>query len=124
MWGLALAVVLGSTALETPPMVGFFDSVTLAETCRATGETAAHKQSVCLGYIAGAIDQLMMAQGLRDGDSPTVCPPTGVTLNTAVQAVMARTGWAAAAGKGLSAAGFVKYALEDAFPCRRDADIM
>ena len=124
MWGLALVMVLRSTALETPPMVGFFDSVTLAETCRATGEAATPKQSVCLGYIAGAIDQLMMSQGLRDSDSRTICPPSGVTLNTAVQAVLTRTGWAAAAGKGLSAAGFVKYALEDAFPCRREADIM
>src|SRR5512146_1114290 len=124
MLGLAFAVALQSVSLDTPPMVGFFDSPTLAATCLATGETAAAKRSVCLGYIAGAIDQLMMSQGLKDGDKRTICPPTGITLDSAAGAVLARTSWAAAAGKGLSAAGFVKYALEDAYPCRRDADVM
>lgn len=122
MWGLALAVMLQGVSLEAPPMVGFFDSVTLAETCRATGDTAATKQSVCLGYLAGAIDQLMMSQSLAD--SRTICPPSGTTLDGAVRAVLQRSSWAAATAKGLSAAGFVKFALEDAFPCRRDADIM
>jgi hypothetical protein len=105
-------------------MVGFFDSVGLAETCRASGATAPAKQSLCLGYIAGAVDQLMMGQASRDGDSRSICPPPGVTLDASARAVLARIGWAAAAGKGFGAAGFVKFAMEDAFPCRRDADIM
>jgi hypothetical protein len=124
MWTLALAVALRGLSLETPPMVGFFDSARLAETCRPAGENAASKQSVCLGYIAGAVDALMMHQAQADGGGRTICPPAGVTLDSATRAVLARTSWAAAAGKGLSAAGFVKYAMEDAFPCRSDADIM
>jgi Rap1a immunity proteins len=124
MWALAIAVALRSVSFDAPPMVGLFDSVTLAETCRASGQTSGSKQSVCLGYIAGAIDQLMMSQALKDSDSRTICPPAGMTLDTATQAVLDRTGWAASTGKGLSAAGFVKFAMEDAFPCRRDADVM
>lgn len=124
MLGWALAVALQSVSLDTPPMLGFFDSPTLAATCLATGETAPIKRSVCLGYIAGAIDQLMMNQGLNDGEKRTICPPSRLTLDAAAGAVLARTSWAAAAGKGLSAAGFVKYALEDAYPCGRDADVM
>jgi hypothetical protein len=123
MWWLAVSAALVSGSLQMPGPLGFFDGARLADTCAAKGGAAASKQSVCLGYVGGVVDLLMLQQGAADAGVRTICPPAAFTLDSAVRAVMDRSNLAKVSG-GVSAAGFVKFALEDAFPCRREDDTM
>jgi hypothetical protein len=117
MLGVAMAAAIGLTT----PSVGFFDGPALVATCSASGRQDGARQALCLGYIAGAVDQLVMLESSGKAQQ-SICPTRGLTLEAAVRAVLERADWAAAA-KGVSAADFVRVALEDAFPCR-GADIM
>ena len=123
MQALVVALALSSLAQDPAANVAFFDAAHLVDTCLAKGDVRAAKQSVCLGYVAGAIDQLMMQQAQRESGDPTICPPPGMSLNGVVHAILERSN-SAAAGRGRSAAALVKVAMEAAYPCRRDADIM
>lgn len=100
---------------------GFIDSATLVSACTADGPEGPAKTAICLGYIAGAMDQLMRAQAALGPEERTICPPRGLTINRARQAVVRRAGSAAAAPP-LGAAAFVTLAFEDAFPCGHAAD--
>ena len=117
---LAAAALL---AANPAPAYGFFDGESLVAACRAKGATAAAEQAVCLGYVSGAVDMLLTRQTLFPLDRRTVCPPKGLRLQAAVQSVLERASWAAQA-KGIGAASFVQAALEDAYPCRADQDVM
>jgi hypothetical protein len=114
---LASALVAAS---PTPVALGYFDGETLVEACNARGAAASAKGAVCLGYVSGAVDAILMQQA---ADRRTICPPPGLKLDALVHSVLARAAWAAKA-RGLGAASFVKLALEDAFPCRADQDVM
>lgn len=116
--------ILLATALTTAPAVsspGWFDGETLVAACESTGSAASAKQGVCFGYVSGAVDAILMQQASTAARS--VCPPPGLKLDMAVRAVLARASWATKA-RGIGAASFVKLALEDAFPCRSDQDVM
>jgi hypothetical protein len=123
MQALAVAIALSSLTPDPAANLAFFDGPRLVDTCLAKGDVRAAKQSVCLGYVAGAIDQLMMQQAQREAGDRTICPPPELSLNGVVHAILERSN-SAAAGRGRSAAALVKIAMEASFPCRRDADIM
>jgi hypothetical protein len=64
------------------------------------------------------MDQLMHEQSDLEPEARTICPPPALTVNAAKEAVLRRTGWAVTA-RPVGAAGFIKAAFEDAFPCGR-----
>jgi hypothetical protein len=122
----AMLPILAAAALAAAapvPTYGFFDGESLVAACTATGPTAVAQQALCFGYVSGAVDMVLTQQALTRLDGRTVCPPTGLRLQTALQAVLERAAWAARA-RGVGAASFVKAALEDAYPCRPDQDVM
>ncbi|TAJ71993.1 MAG: hypothetical protein EPO51_12835 [Phenylobacterium sp.] len=116
LWLMALTVV---TALPPPVPThpGFVDAAQLAAICSADGPEAEGPRALCLGYVTGAVDQLLArVPGRRPA---TVCPPADLTPKAAVDAVM-RYARFAATGKGIGAADFVRFALERAYPCPVD----
>jgi len=110
---LALTIVTALPA-QAPTHPGFVDAAQLAAVCDAEGSGAATAQALCLGYVTGAVDQILARPaGHR---SPTVCPPPDFTPRAALDAVMRYARFASTA-KGIGAADFVRFALERAYPC-------
>jgi hypothetical protein len=97
-------------------MLGFFDAATLSGFCDPAAATAREGLPICLSYITGAADQLLAEQAMGAPGERTICLPRSITPQAVMAAVNAYAGWTASA-KGVSAAGFVKYALEEAYPC-------
>jgi hypothetical protein len=119
---LPLAFTFALAAATPAPAYGFFDGEGLVAACAATGETAIAKRALCYGYVSGAVDMILSQQAAAS-DRRTICPLPGMTLQAAVNAVLARASWASRA-RGIGAANFIKLALEDAYPCRADQDVM
>jgi hypothetical protein len=107
-----------------PEMLGFLDAATLSGFCGATGAQTRDGRMVCLSYVTGAADQLLAEQALKGPSERTICIPRTANAETVMRAVAAYAPWSATA-KGVSAANFVKFALQQAYPCDpRDSDIM
>lgn len=115
---LNLLVTLALAASPQPPaFANFLDAADLLGHCAARDANAPMRQSLCYGYVAGAMDQVLMQQAMLPTDERTVCPPAELTLNGAITTVLDHASWAARE-KGLGASGLVKFALEQAYPCR------
>lgn len=112
-WLLALSIVTG---LPPPPpsQPGFIDAARLAALCGAAGPDSQSARSLCLGYVVGSVDQLMALQARRG--RATVCLPKDLTAESAMKAVVRHSRYASTA-TGVGAAGFVRLALEQAYPC-------
>jgi hypothetical protein len=113
LWLLAFSLVTGLPP-QPPSQPGFIDAPRLAALCGAGGPEGQSARSLCLGYVVGSVDQLMASQARRG--RATVCPPKDLTAEDAMKAVVRRSRYASTA-TGLGAAGFVRFALEDAYPC-------
>lgn len=123
-WLIALLLGANSApAVQPSGMLGFVDAATLGEFCTSSGEGARDGQMVCLSYVTGAVDQLLAQQALGPTRDRTICVPTDLTAEAVVRTVTAYAGWSKSA-KGISAAHFVKFAMEEAYPCDDDALIM
>lgn len=116
MFGLLLlSLVTG----EPPPpalLPGFLDAARLMAFCEAKGEDADAGRALCMGYVVGAVDQLVAQQARRDESRRTICVPKAMTPNDAVAAVVKYSRFAATA-KGIGASSFVRFAMEDTYPC-------
>ena len=112
-WLMALTIV---TALAPRPAThpGFVDAAQLNAVCHAEGPDAAAARALCLGYVTGAVDQILARTSSRR--LPTVCLPADLTPKAALDAVLRYDRFAASA-KGVGAADFVRFALERAYPC-------
>lgn len=94
-----------------PTHPGFVDAPRLQALCAAD---AASARALCLGYVTGAADSLLVPRGRSR--RATVCPPADLTPGDAVAAVT-RYGRYASGAAGVGAADFVRFALERAYPC-------
>jgi|GEM_PF-3796647 len=118
MHRLAAIALLAIPAPALPPPdpthPGFLDAPRLQSLCAAEGPGAAAAQALCLGYVTGLADGLLVPRAR--GRRTTVCPPADATPSAAVAAVK-RHGRYASAATGVGAADFVRFALERAWPC-------
>lgn len=117
MISLLLAAALAASP-QPPVMYNFFDATDLLGHCAARDDKAALRNALCMGYVAGAMDQLLMQQAALDSQDRTICPPTTLTLQGVVGHVLDHASWAARE-RGLGASGLVRFALEQSYPCRR-----
>jgi hypothetical protein len=99
-------------------MMGFIDAAKLSELCSAEGSQARDGRSICLGYITGSVDQLLGEQAEHSLQSRTICVPAAVTAQQVTYSVVLYAEWTKV--PGASAAGVVKFALEEAYPCDDD----
>lgn len=121
MLSLIFAAALAGSP-QPPLMYNFFDAADLLGDCAARDDKAPVRQSLCLGYVAGALDQLMMQQAMLDPEDRTICPPAELTLQAAVAHVLDHASWAARE-PALGASGLVRFALEQSYPCRHRTEI-
>lgn len=121
MLSLILAATLAASP-QPPVMFNFFDAPDLLGHCAARDDKAGLRQSLCLGYVAGALDQLLLEQAMLDPRDRTICPPGGLTLQAAVADILDHASWAARE-RDLGASGLVRFALEQSYPCRRGSTI-
>lgn len=103
-------------AQPTQPMSGFVDAAKLISMCTDAGPAAAAARAVCLGYVVGSVDQLMAQQARREEARRTICPPKTLTADQAVQAVVRHPTFAAK-GVGIGASAYVRFAMEQTYPC-------
>jgi hypothetical protein len=112
---LAAIALMAIPAPALPPPVpthpGFVDAPRLQALCSAD---AASARALCLGYVTGATDALLVPRGR--GRRATLCPPADLTAMDAVDAVTRHSRNASGAA-GVGAADFVRFALERAWPC-------
>ena len=114
---VAIALMAIPTSALPPPEPthpGFFDAPRLQALCSAEGPDASSARAICLGYVTGAVDE-MLARGARRRRA-AVCPPDDLTPSAALAAVMRQSRYASTAN-GVGAADFVRFALERAYPC-------
>lgn len=120
MRGLAAVALMTIPSAPLPPPEpthpGFVDAVQLEALCRAEGPDAGTGRAICLGYVTGVVDTLLLP---RKGRGGRVCPRDNPTPADAVAAVMRHSRYASAA-PGVGAADFVRFALERAWPCPPD----
>lgn len=102
------------------PLVGFLDAATLSEACAASAVDA---RAICMGYIAGAADQLLAAQAGRGPAAQRICIPQGSRTATVVAVVATYAAWSHDA-EGISAASFVEAVLQRAYPCQAETEPM
>ena len=63
---LILSLITGGAPAPVM-MPGFVDAPRLLSLCKAEGPDAKSGQAICLGYVIGVVDQLMVQQSRRDG---------------------------------------------------------
>ena len=121
MLSLILAATLAASP-QPPLMFNFFDAADLLGHCAARDARREVRQALCMGYVAGAVDQLMLDEALREARERTICPPQDLTVQVAVSRILEHATWAARE-PGLGAAGLVRFAFKQSYPCRRASGI-
>ncbi|HEY2358718.1 MAG TPA: Rap1a/Tai family immunity protein [Phenylobacterium sp.] len=117
-WLVILSLITGTTP---PPatLPGFIDAAKLIELCGAELD-AGPGRAICVGYVVGAVDQLMAQQSQLEEARRTICPPSGMTVEDAVSAVV-KYGRFGSTATNIGASGFVRFAMEETFPCASPA---
>jgi hypothetical protein len=117
MLGLLILSLVTGSAPPAPTLPGFVDTAKLMSMCKADGDDAIAGQSICMGYVVGAVDQLMAQEARREPTRRTICPPKNMTVDEAVAAVVKYSRFATTA-QGIGASSFIRFAMEDTYPCR------
>lgn len=100
------------------PVKGFMDARRLLIHCLAEPNAVDGLQDVCVGYLAGAVDALLM-EGARPDSGQVFCPPDDLTLQ---QVQVGVVNFIASSGLvDLAAAVAVERALIAEFPCFEQA---
>lgn len=117
---LMLVSVIGVSPVAppppAPPISGFMDAERLSAHCNPDSDAEAGMGDVCLGYLAGAADQLMNRQSQLPVAKRSICIPTTTTIGdikSALQSHLDRLDYEPKA----AAAVIVERALAAAFPC-------
>lgn len=112
---LAVASVTATGQAPAPPEghPGFLEAGALFELCREGGELATDSMSVCVGYIVGAVDQMLVPGDTRE---PAACFPPETTGAELVMTVLAYEPAVEAIGS-VAAADFLRHVFADAYPC-------
>jgi len=117
MLGLLLLSLVTGAPRAPATMSGFMDTARLMSMCRAEGPDADIPQAFCMAYVVGAVDELMAQQARRDEPRRTICPPKSMTVKDAMATVIKYSRFATTA-EGIGAASFIRFALEDTYPCQ------
>jgi hypothetical protein len=114
---LLLVSVMGvSPVAPAPPISGFMDAERLSAHCSPASDAEAGMGDVCLGYLAGAADQLMNRQSQLPAAKRSICIPSTTTIGDIKIALLSHLDMLDYEPKA-AAAVIVERALAAAFPC-------
>ena len=117
-WRLILSLTTVAPLAPAPGMVpGFVDGAHLHELCRDKGPDAKGGDAICVGYVVGAVDQILARQARRPPAGRTVCLPSGITADQLAATVDSYLE-ADPSLRRQAAAAVVLKALDLSFPCR------
>ncbi|MFZ3004890.1 MAG: Rap1a/Tai family immunity protein [Phenylobacterium sp.] len=111
-WLLLLSL---ATAIPSPPpgVQGFVSAEDLMILCEPQDDSSA----LCLGYLVGALDQLLARQARRPAARHTLCLPKGLTAEMMRDNVMDRVA-RDPRRRPQAAAEAIRQAVEAEYPCR------
>lgn len=114
-WLLALSL---ATAIPSPPagVPGYMNGGQLLAICMAQGADAEVGAMLCLGYVVGAVDQLLAREARRPAHRRAVCLPQDATAEQVRDAILAQIIGHPKA-QVHAAAELIRLALEADFPC-------
>lgn len=113
--GASLLLPLGSaSAAPTQGHAGFVDAAKLMEICSANEDVEPILSSVCLGYVVGAVDEMLAEDG---GEHRIFCMPDDLRAQDLVEVLRAQ-GSSVADEHSLSGADFLRFVFEQAYPCQ------
>lgn len=111
---LLLALTLGLTTPSPPELRGFLDAAQLEAYCLAPAGEPDGRLGLCLGYIAGSVDQLLMVPPPLGVDA--LCTPPRLTVEQLRLDFLAHLK-AHPRQRETAAALVVKQAAWTAYPC-------
>jgi len=112
-----ILVSLITAPLPPPvPMSGFMNAERLIAHCRPAADAEVGMAEVCLGYIAGSVDQVLHRQAQLPANKRTICLAPDATIGEVQDAVVANLEMFADEPNA-AAAAIVERSLSAAFPC-------
>ena len=113
-----LPLLAAATVTVQPPAApeghpGFLDAGNLFQLCREGAELANDAMAVCVGYIVGAVDQMLAPDDTRQ---PAACFPEETTGAELVMTVLAYEP-VADAMPDVAAADLLRQIFAEAYPC-------
>ena len=113
---LLASSLITTMAPERPPISGFMTVQSLLEHCDPAENSEAGMGDVCVGYIAGSMDQIVARQASLPPSKRRVCIPAAVTIGDVKSVLVAHL--RDMPGEGDAAAAFVVERIAAAqFPC-------
>ncbi|HEX5379851.1 MAG TPA: Rap1a/Tai family immunity protein [Phenylobacterium sp.] len=117
---MSLVFVLALAVAPAPPpgpaMSGFLDAQQLRNLCLADQIDPSTRRALCLGYIAGAVDQLLVRAASRPTTRREFCVPRGATVEEVGTVILHRLSRPQDL-TGISAASAIRSALHAEYPC-------
>ena len=110
---LAAATVTLQAPAPPEDRHGFLEARKLFELCKEGVELATDSMPVCVGYIIGAVDQMLLPGDPRE---PAACFPEETTGAELVMTVLAYEPLAEGL-EGVAAADVLRHIFADAYPC-------
>lgn len=122
-WLLVLTLATAIPASPPAPSVsGFMDGAQLNALCNARQPDAEASAPLCLGYIAGSVDQLLARQARRPTLQRTICLPKNLPVDELAD-VVAKHLRRFPQVRSFAASAVVRQALEVYYPCKPQPDV-
>jgi hypothetical protein len=97
-----------------PPVSGYMNAERLIAHCKPAPDAEVGMAEVCMGYIAGSVDQVLLRQSQLAPNRRTVCLPADARIGDVQNAIIANL---EAFEPDTAAAAIVERSLAAAFPC-------
>lgn len=113
---LVLMSVMTAPPAPPAPTVGFMNVERMVAHCRPGADSEAGMGDICVGYLAGSVDQLLSRQSDLPANRRTICLPPNATIGEIQRAVVIMLE-KVEDQPTLSAAEVVARTMVSAYPC-------
>jgi hypothetical protein len=113
---ILLAMALAAMP-ATVPVTGFMTAARLEQHCLATPGDPGGLSDVCIGYLAGSIDQILVRMAPMGLTGQPICLPSNLTIGEVRSTFLAYL-QSHSEARPLAAADVMEEAVTVAYPCR------